>query len=230
MENIVLNLRKSFNSHVTKSLKWRQEQLRALGRLLDENHDELINALKLDLNKSSHETITMEFGIIKNAITHSLNNLSTWTQPQKQTPIIQARSLYSTYIDYQPLGVVLIIGAWNYPYQLTLVPLVGAIAAGNCAVVKPSELSPKSAELLEKLWPKYFDSNTIALVNGGVTETQALLKQRFDYIFYTGNTTIGKVKSPSLPESSSALKGHLNPPFCSDNYGGRLKVHDASHA
>lgn len=198
MENIVLNLRKSFNTHVTKSLKWRQDQLKALGRLIDENQDELINALKQDLNKSSHETIIMEFGIIKNAITHTLHYLASWAQPQKQTPIFQARTLYSTYIDYQPLGVVLIIGAWNYPYQLTLVPLVGAIAAGNCALVKPSELSQKSAELLGKLWPKYFDSNTIALVNGGVPETQDLLKQRFDYIFYTGNTAIGKVRNDEI--------------------------------
>ena len=107
--------------------------------------------------------------------------------------IIQARALYSTYIQYQPLGVVLIIGAWNYPYQLTLVPLVGALASGNCVIVKPSELSSKSAQLLEKLWPKYFDSKFVALVNGGVNETTDLLKQRFDYIFYTGNTTVGKI-------------------------------------
>lgn len=193
MENIVNNLRKSFNTHVTKSIKWRKEQLHALERLIDENKEALCNALKQDLNKADHETIVMELGLIKNSITHSLHNLEYWMTPQKQTPIIQARSLYSTYIDHQPLGVCLIIGAWNYPYQLALVPLVGAIVAGNCALVKPSELSPKSSELLEKLWPKYFDSNYIALVNGGIDETTALLKQRFDYIFYTGNTNVGKI-------------------------------------
>ena len=91
-------------------------------------------------------------------------------------------------------------GAWNYPYQLTLVPLVGAIAAGNCALVKPSELSVNSAELLEKLWPKYFDSKQIALVNGGIPETTELLKQRYDYIFYTGNTAVGKIVMKAAAE------------------------------
>ncbi len=110
------------------------------------------------------------------------------------TPIIQVRALYATYIQYEPLGVTLIIGAWNYPYQLALVPLVGALASGNCAVVKPSELSGNSAKLLEKLWPKYFDPTTVALINGGVEETTQLLQQRFDHIFYTGNTQVGKSK------------------------------------
>jgi aldehyde dehydrogenase (NAD+) len=93
--------------------------------------------------------------------------------------------------------VVLVIGAWNYPLQLCLVPLVGAIACGNCCLLKPSELSANVANLLEKLWPKYFDSKFIALINGGVNETTELLKQRFDYIFYTGNTTVGKIIATS---------------------------------
>ncbi len=110
------------------------------------------------------------------------------------TPVIQARGLYSTYIQPQPFGVALIIGAWNYPYQVSLVPLVGAISAGCCAIIKPSELSAHSSELLETLWPKYFDRNFINIVNGGVKETTELLDQKFDFIFYTGNTAIGKVR------------------------------------
>jgi aldehyde dehydrogenase (NAD+) len=193
MEAIVNNLRKSFNSNTTRSLQWRLDQLSAIERLIDENSKELIDALKQDLNKPEQETVGFEFGVVKNAVTYAQKNLSTWMQPQKQIPIIQARALYSTYTEYQPLGVALIIGAWNYPYQLTLVPLVGAVASGNCALVKPSELSPHSAKLLEKLWPKYFDSNYVALVNGGVAETTDLLNQRFDHIFYTGNSTVGKI-------------------------------------
>lgn len=193
MEEIVNKLRTSFNTNETKSLKWRISQLKAVERLIDENKTELCDALKHDLNKNDHETVVMELGLIKNSITYMMKNLSSWMEPKKVNPIIQARALYSTYIQYQPLGVVLIIGAWNYPYQLTLVPLVGALASGNCVVVKPSELSSKSAQLLEKLWPKYFDSKFVALVNGGINETTDLLKQRFDYIFYTGNTTVGKI-------------------------------------
>jgi aldehyde dehydrogenase (NAD+) len=127
METIVASLRKSFNSNITRSLEWRKQQLLAIERLIDENKEDLCEALKHDLNKADHETVVMEFGLIKNAITYSLKNLSTWMQPKKVNPILQARALYSTYIQYQPLGVVLIIGAWNYPYQLVFVPLVGAL-------------------------------------------------------------------------------------------------------
>ena len=164
MDNLVKNLRKSFASNETKSLKWRKDQLLAVQRLVNENKQELCSALKQDLNKPDHETTVMEFGIIENSITYMLKNLSSFMELQKVNPIVQARAIYTTYIQYQPLGVVLVIGAWNYPYQLLLVPLIGALASGNCVVVKPSELAPKSSQLLEKLWPKYFDSNFVALV------------------------------------------------------------------
>lgn len=117
MEAAVQTLRKSFATHKTLSLKWRTEQLNAMLRLITENNDELCAAAKKDLNKHSHETVTMELAIIKNSIIHSLNHLSDWMKPQKTTPIIQFRPLYSTFVEYQPLGVVLVIGAWNYPYQ-----------------------------------------------------------------------------------------------------------------
>ena len=127
MEIVVQTLRKSFNSNATKSLKWRQDNLNALLRLVDENTNELCAALKKDLNKHAQETITMELSVIKNGIIYALNNLEEWMKPQNTTPLIKA-PLISTYIDYQPYGVVLIIGAWNYPYMVSLVPLVGAIA------------------------------------------------------------------------------------------------------
>jgi aldehyde dehydrogenase (NAD+) len=178
MEAIVATLRKSFNSNVTRSYEWRKTQLQSLQRFIDENKKELCEAVRQDLNKHEHETITMELGVITNSITYALKNLHHWMQPQKVNPIIQARALYSFYMQAEPLGVVLIIGAWNYPLQLTLVPLVGALASGNCAILKPSELAVKTADLMEKLWPKYFDANLVSLVNGGIPETTDLLKQR----------------------------------------------------
>jgi len=193
MDEIVNKLRKSFNTHETKTEKWRREQLMAIDRMLDEHKDEFCEANKLDLNKAAHETITAEIGLTKNAITFALHNLSTYMKPQKTTPIIQVRALYSTYVQYQPYGVVLVMSAWNYPLQLLLIPMIGAIACGNCVLAKPSEISGNMANLFEKLWPKYFDSNYIALVNGGINETTELLKQRFDYIFYTGSTPVGKI-------------------------------------
>ena len=193
MNKIVQTVRKSFNTQETLSLKWRRDNLMSLMKLIDENEKALCDALKKDLNKPEHETVIMEFGVIKNGIVNSLNNLEKWMQPEKKTPIIQARGLYSAYVQPQPYGVTLIIGAWNYPYQVLLVPLVGAISAGCCAILKPSELSQNSSELLESLWPKYFDRNFINIVNGGVKETTELLQEKFDFIFYTGNTAIGKV-------------------------------------
>ncbi len=193
METLLHKLRASFKTNETKSVKWRTENLLALQRLINENKNELCDALKADLNKHEQETIGMELGIINNSIVYALKNLDDVVKPRKVNPIIQGRTLYSTYVQNQPYGVVFIIGAWNYPFQLTLVPLVGAIACGNCALVKPSELSANSSKLLEKLWPKYFDESSIALVNGGIEETTELLKLRFDYIFYTGNTAVGKI-------------------------------------
>ena len=193
MEDLVKTLRKSFNTNETKSLKWRKDQLMAIDRMVDENKAEFCEALRKDLNKPEQETIIMELGLLKNSITHALANIDSWTKPQKVVPIVQARALYSTHIQHQPLGIVLVIGAWNYPIQLTLVPLVGVLMSGNCAIVKPSELSPATAALLEKIWTKYFDPTFVALVNGGISETTELLKQRFDHIFYTGNSTVGKI-------------------------------------
>lgn len=193
MENCVKDLRASFQTNATKSVEWRRSQLKAMQRLIDENYTELCDSLKKDLNKHELETNGMELGVIKNSIHYALSNLNSFVKPKKVNPIIQGRALYSTYVQYEPYGVVLVIGAWNYPLQLTLVPLVGAIASGNCALVKPSELSQHSSALLEKLWPKYFDQKFIGLINGGIEETTALLKQRFDYIFYTGSTAVGKI-------------------------------------
>jgi aldehyde dehydrogenase (NAD+) len=137
METLLATLRKSFNANTTRSYQWRQQQLLAIERLIDENKDELCEALKHDLNKAEHEAVVMEFGLIKNAIVYAMKNLNNWMQPQKVNPIAQARALYSTYVQYQPLGVVLIIGAWNYPYQLVFVPLVGAL--GNKQILINSD-------------------------------------------------------------------------------------------
>ena len=118
MEPIVQSLRKSFNSSSTRSLKWRLQQLASIERLIDENHIELVKALRKDLNKPEQEIVAFEFAMIKNAVAHTANNLNSWLKPHKETPIIQARALYSLYTLYEPLGVALVIGAWNYPVTL----------------------------------------------------------------------------------------------------------------
>ncbi len=121
MEKIVKTVngvRNCFNTNKTLSLKWRKEQLNALMRLIDENEKDLCDALQKDLKKNDHETFIMEFGVIKNGIINTLNNLDTWARPEQVTPPFQVKYVYKTFIQPQPYGVSLIIGAWNYPYQV----------------------------------------------------------------------------------------------------------------
>lgn len=187
MEQVVQGLRRSFQTHKTRPFEWRKAQLLSVQKLIDENKKEICEALRQDLNKPEQETIIMEIGMVQNSITYILKNLHQWMQPQKVNPIIQARALYSFYTQHEPLGVVLIIAPWNYPFQLTFVPLVGALAAGNCALVKPSELSVRTSELLERLWPKYFDTNFVSLINGDATVSTELLKNRYFLFFYSAD-------------------------------------------
>ena len=138
------------------------------------------------------ETTMMEHIALNNEAVMMLNNLDSWSKPRSCEKDLAM--LFDTLeIRPQPYGVALVIGPWNYPVQLTLMPAIGAIAAGNCVVVKPSEVSAATAQLLEEIIPQYLDNDCIRVVNGGVQETTALLKERFDYIFYTGNSTVGKI-------------------------------------
>uniref|UniRef100_A0A4W4HPY8 Aldehyde dehydrogenase domain-containing protein n=1 Tax=Electrophorus electricus TaxID=8005 RepID=A0A4W4HPY8_ELEEL len=167
--------RRAFNSGRSRPLQYRKQQLSALLRLIRERQAEIVSLIG-----------------IENDIKLAERNLADWMAPQpvKKTLLTITDDVY---IKAEPLGVVLIIGAWNYPWSLTLRPLVGAIAAGNAAVVKPSEVSKSSASLLKELLPQYLDTEMYPVVTGGVPETQELLKQRFDHIFYTGNSTVGKL-------------------------------------
>eukprot|EP00088_Acartia_fossae_P055283 TRINITY_DN6416_c0_g1_i1.p1 TRINITY_DN6416_c0_g1~~TRINITY_DN6416_c0_g1_i1.p1 ORF type:complete len:496 (+),score=129.72 TRINITY_DN6416_c0_g1_i1:51-1538(+) len=207
----VNNLRNSFKEGVTKPIKWRVAQLKALDRMLVENEDKFIEALKQDLNKPVQDTVMAEIEFVKNDIISLLRNIDKWAANQPVSKSL-VTLLDKPYIHPEPYGVVLIIGAWNFPLQLCLAPLTPAIAAGNCAVVKPSEIAPATAKVLEDLFPKYMDSKCIKVINGGVPETTELLKQKFDYIFYTGSTMVGKI-------IASAASKHLTP--CTLELGGK---------
>ncbi|KAL4224793.1 Aldehyde dehydrogenase 3 member B1 [Mactra antiquata] len=189
---IVEGIRKVFKSGRTKDIEWRRGQLMAMLKMLDEHRDKFIGALKTDLNKSRFESSVMEVDFARNDLISCLNSLASWVEPEKVSKGI-INIMDKAYIRKEPYGVALIMGAWNYPIQLTLCPMIGAIAAGNCIVLKPSEISAASAKLLEDLMPKYFDNECIRCINGGVPETTALLKERWDYIFYTGNSMVGKI-------------------------------------
>ncbi|CAN9510995.1 unnamed protein product [Ophioblennius macclurei] len=188
----VQRAKEAFMSGRTRPLEFRLQQLQSLQRMITEKETEIATALKQDINRSQYDTPLLELIGIENEIKLAIERLSLWAarRPVEKTLLTMSDEVY---VQPEPLGVVLIIGAWNYPWAVTLVPLVGAIAAGNAAVVKPSELSEHSTLLLRALLPRYLDMDLYPVVTGGVSETQELLRLRFDHIFYTGSSTVGKV-------------------------------------
>ncbi|KAG2459541.1 AL3A1 protein, partial [Polypterus senegalus] len=188
----VQRARAAFLTGRTKSLKFRAMQLKALQRMIKEKEQEISDALKLDIGRSQFDMHLLEMIGIDSEIKLALEELPKWSAPHAVEKTLLTVT-DQVYIRSEPLGVVLIIGAWNYPVGLILQPLIGAIAAGNAAVIKPSEVSAHTAALLELLLPLYLDRELYPVVNGGVPETQELLKQRFDHIFYTGNCTVGRL-------------------------------------
>ncbi len=189
---IVARLRATFDSGRTKPLSWRRAQLRAMRRLLTEERATLEKALRSDLGKPPVEAHTTEIGFVVNEIDHTLRHLASWLRPQRVSVPMALAPARARRVR-EPLGAVLIISPWNYPVNLALAPLVGAIAAGNAAVLKPSELSPATSAALADLIPRYLDSEAVAVVEGGVAESTALLEQRFDHIFYTGNAAVARI-------------------------------------
>lgn len=188
----VARLRATFAAGRTRPVTWRKAQLNALRRLLIDRQEELAAALYADLGKSPLEAYISELGFVVNEIDHTLRHLNRWLRPRRvAVPLSLAPARARTVRE--PLGTVLIIAPWNYPLQLALAPLVGALAAGNCAVVKPSELAPATSAALAKWLPRTLDADAVAVVEGAVPETTALLEQRFDHVFYTGNGTVGRV-------------------------------------
>lgn len=188
----VARLRAGFATGRTKPLAWRLGQLQALRTLLTEQADVLLAALRADLGKGPKEAYRTEIGFTLNELDHTVAHLAEWLAP-RPAPVPEAFRPAEARVVRDPLGVVLVIAPWNYPLQLALTPLVGALAAGNAVVVKPSELAPATSAALARLLPRYLDPQAVAVVEGAVAETTALLEERFDHIFYTGNGTVGRI-------------------------------------
>jgi aldehyde dehydrogenase (NAD+) len=189
---LIRSQRALFNTHQTKSLTYRLDALTKLGDAIRAYESDILLALKMDLNKSEFEAYSTEIGIVLKEIRYVIKHLRAWARPRKvRTPLTHIGSRSTIY--HEPYGIVLIIAPWNFPFQLAIAPLIGAIAAGNCAIVKPSELTPRTSELLAKLVSEIYDERYIAVVQGGAQETQALLNERLDYIFFTGSVQVGKL-------------------------------------
>ncbi|CAK9824066.1 Aldehyde dehydrogenase family 3 member A2 [Anthophora retusa] len=190
--SLVERTRNAFYSGKTRPLEWRKKQLKQTQLMIKECYQDILSALASDLRRCKFETVALEVQVVEGEIKHLLMSLKEWSADDK--PAKAMVNLFDKVeIKKDPYGVVLILGPWNYPFQLCAIPLIGALAAGNCVILKPSEVSPATSKLFSQIIPKYLDQECVQVVLGGVPETTELLKQRFDYIFYTGSTTVGKI-------------------------------------
>ena len=197
------SLRATFESGRTRPLAWRLEQLAGLRRLMEEADAELVDALRQDLGRPGMEAFVADIGHVKGELRHMAKHLERWMRPTKvRVPITGAPA--KAWVQPEPLGVALVISPWNYPIQLLLEPLAAALAAGNCVLAKPSEMAPASSAALARLVPRYLDNDAVVVVEGGVDETTALLAERWDHIFFTGSTAVGRV-------IAEAAAKHLTP-------------------
>ncbi|WP_432410284.1 aldehyde dehydrogenase [Rasiella sp. SM2506] len=192
MQELINAQREFFNTNTTKELRFRIEQLNKLYYLLKDNEKLLFEAIYKDFKKSEFDTYISELALVYYDIKHAKRNLYKWARREKvSTNLLNFPA--KSYVLKEPLGVCLVIGAWNYPYQLSLAPAIAALAAGNTVVLKPSELPGATSRIMAKLINATFNPNIFKVVEGGVEETTALLEQNFDKIFFTGSTKVGKI-------------------------------------
>lgn len=199
VEDLVQRQKYLVNSGATKPLSFRLKQLQILKQAISEHEGDILAALHKDLRKSEFEAYSTEIGYLYDSIRHTIKNLKHWMKPkQVRTPVVHFGS--KSVIYPEPLGSALIIGPFNYPFMLVLDPLVGAMAAGNCAVVKPSEFTPHVSAVIAKLIREHFDEDYIRVVEGGKEATSALIHAPFDVIFFTGSTQVGKIVMKAAAE------------------------------
>ncbi len=203
IENVVKKQREFFLKGNTRDYKFRLEALKKLKKCIRRYEKRIYRALKLDLNKPVFEAFVGEVGFVEKELEFAIEHLKEWMKP-KRVPTDIVNMPAKSFIYHQPYGVVLIISPWNYPFHLSIMPLIGAIAAGNTAVLKPSEFSENTSVLVEEMISDCFDEDYIAVINGGRDVAERLLENKFDKIFYTGNSKVGKIVMKKAAE-------HLTP-------------------
>lgn len=210
-----------FASGKSRDVDFRIAQLKRLKEGIRKYEPEIMAALYDDLRKPPFESYASEIGILYTEIDHAIRNIRSWARSRRvATPLIHFLS--RSRVDQQPYGVVLIISPWNYPFQLAIAPLIGAIAAGNCVVIKPSEFSPSTSATIDKMIRELFNEDYITVFQGEAEATQALLEEKFDYIFFTGSTSVGRI-------IMTAAARHLTPVTL--ELGGKSPciVHEDAH-
>ena len=200
---VAKTLRTTFESGRTRPLAWRKAQIAGLRRMMVEGEDELLEALRLDLGRPRVEAYGADIGHTKTELRHMDKHVGKWMKSTRVRPGMTVAPA-KAWVQPEPLGVTLVIAPWNYPIQLLVEPLGIALAAGNCVAVKPSEMAPSCSAALARLLPRYVDPEAVIVVEGGVEETTALLAQRWDHIFFTGSTAVGRVVA-------EAAAKHLTP-------------------
>lgn len=192
IENIIETQRNFFNSNQTKDIGFRIEQLKKVKALLKENENLLYKAIYEDFGKSEFETYGSELSLLYHEINLAIKNVKKWSKVKKVSTGL-ANFPAKSYAMPEPLGIALIIGAWNYPYQLSMLPSITALAAGNCVILKPSEMPSRTSHVMATLINDHFDSNYFCVVEGDAPVTTELLEHRFDKIFFTGSTAVGRL-------------------------------------
>lgn len=203
LATLIQKQRAYFRTGATKSIPFRVAQLKKLKQAVLDHQDLFLEALQKDLNKPVFEAYAAEIGYVINEVNEAIKETPKWAKPKRVLPnLLNLPAMGSIHSD--PLGVVLIIGPWNYPLQLALAPLIGAISAGNCAIIKASEYAPHTSAALNTVISNLFDEAYVALVEGGVEASQSLLRHPFDHIFFTGSTQVGRIVM-------AAAAKHLSP-------------------
>lgn len=192
ISSIVNKQKEYFYKGHTRSVETRKNNLQKLYEGIQRFEGEIFQALKLDLNKSVHESFTTEIGYVLKEISFQMKHISSWSKPKRVRTALTHFGSKGKVVP-EPYGVTLIIAPWNYPFQLAIAPLVGALAAGNTVVLKPSELTPNVSKVLTRMLGELFPEELVSVVEGGAQESTALLKEPFDYIFFTGSVGVGKV-------------------------------------
>lgn len=223
MQNIVNQQKSYYQSGVTKELEFRRSSLRKLKQWIQKNEKKITQALYEDLHKAEMESYMSEIGVVLSELTYTIKHLPAWMK-QKRVPTPLSQFYAKSLISPEPYGCVLIMAPWNYPFQLSIVPLIGALAAGNTTIIKPSAYAPATSQVIADLVMECFEESYVAVVQGGRKENAELLDQRFDYIFFTGGVTVGKLvmekaskyltpvtlelggKSPCIVDASANLK------------------------
>ncbi len=203
INNLLDKQQEFFRTGTTKSVDFRLKALKRLKAIINKREEDIHEALYKDFKKSEFESVLSETGIVNAELDLAIKKLRSWAKPKK----VRASMLNfpsSDYIYKDPYGTVLIIAPWNYPYQLAMVPLIGAISGGNTTVVKPSELTPNTSDLIEDIITSIFEETHVTVVQGGVSISQELLSKRWDYIFFTGSVSVGKIVAKAAAE-------HLTP-------------------